>query len=124
MFAWWHGDAAPWLPFCTFVLYPTWVPYLGVTVVAHTIREKAKLLGRIRRIRGQLEALERSVEEEKGCSEVLHQIAAARGAMNGLMVEVLAEHIEMHVANPAISSNTERARGADELIEVIRSYLK
>jgi DNA-binding FrmR family transcriptional regulator len=92
--------------------------------MAHTIREKAKLLGRIRRIRGQLEALERSVEEEKGCSEVLHQIAAARGAMNGLMVEVLADHIEMHVANPAIDSNAERTKGADELIEVIRSYLR
>jgi len=92
--------------------------------MAHTIREKAKLLGRIRRIRGQLEALERSVEEEKGCSEVLHQIAAARGAMNGLMVEVLADYIEMHVANPAIDSNAERTKGADELIEVIRSYLR
>jgi DNA-binding FrmR family transcriptional regulator len=44
--------------------------------------------------------------------------------MNGLMVEVLAEHIEMHVANPAISSDVERTKGADELIEVIRSYLK
>jgi DNA-binding FrmR family transcriptional regulator len=92
--------------------------------MAHTIREKAKLLGRIRRIRCQMEALERSVDEEKGCSEVLHQIAAARGAMNGLMVEVLADHIEMHVANPAINSNVERSKGADELIEVIRSYLR
>jgi DNA-binding FrmR family transcriptional regulator len=55
---------------------------------------------------------------------VLNQIAAARGAMNGLMVEVLAEHVEMHVANPAISSNVERTKAADELIEVIRSYLK
>ncbi len=92
--------------------------------MAHTIREKAKLLGRVRRIRGQVEALERALEEEKGCSEVLNQIAAARGAMNGLMVEVLAEHVELHVANPAISSSAERAKGAEELIEVIRSYLK
>jgi DNA-binding FrmR family transcriptional regulator len=91
--------------------------------MGHTVREKAKLLGRVRRIRGQLEALERALEEEKGCSEVLHQIAAARGAMNGLMVEVLEDHIEMHVANPA-SSNVERTKGADELIEVIRSYVK
>ena len=92
--------------------------------MAHTVREKTKLLGRVRRIRGQVEALERALEEEKGCSEVLNQIAAARGAMNGLMVEVLAEHIEMHVANPAISSDVERTKGANELIEVIRSYLK
>jgi DNA-binding FrmR family transcriptional regulator len=92
--------------------------------MAHTVREKSKLLSRVRRIRGQVEALERALEEEKGCSEVLNQIAAARGAMNGLMVEVLAEHIEMHVANPDISSSVERIKGAEELIEVIRSYLK
>jgi DNA-binding FrmR family transcriptional regulator len=92
--------------------------------MAHTIREKTKLLSRVRRIRGQVDALERALEEEKGCSEVLNQIAAARGAMNGLMVEVMVEHIEMHVADPAISSDLERTKGADELIEVIRSYLK
>jgi len=92
--------------------------------MAHTVREKSKLLSRVRRIRGQVEALERALEEEKGCSEVLNQIAAARGAMNGLMVEMLAEHLELHVANPAISSNAERAKGADELIEIIRSYFK
>jgi DNA-binding FrmR family transcriptional regulator len=92
--------------------------------MAHTIREKTKLLSRVRRIRGQVDALERALEEEKGCSEVLNQIAAARGAMNGLMVEVMVEHIEMHVADPAIGSDLERTKGADELIEVIRSYLK
>ena len=92
--------------------------------MAHTIREKSKLLTRVRRIRGQVEALERALEEGNGCSEVLNQIAAARGAMNGLMVEMLAEHLEMHVANPAIGSNAERAKGADELIKIIRSYFK
>jgi FrmR/RcnR family transcriptional regulator, repressor of frmRAB operon len=92
--------------------------------MAHTIRDKSKLLTRVRRIRGQVEALERALEEGNGCSEVLNQIAAARGAMNGLMVEILAEHLEMHVANPAISSNAERAKGADELIKIIRSYFK
>ena len=92
--------------------------------MAHTVREKSKLLSRVRRIRGQVEALERALEEEKGCSEVLNQIVSARGAMNGLMAEVLAEHVQQHIANPAISSNAERTRGADELIEVIRSYLK
>ena len=85
--------------------------------MGHTVLEKAKLLSRVRRIRGQLEALERALDEEKGCSAVLHQIAAARGAMNGLMVEVLEDHIEMHVANPS-SSDAERTKGADELIEV------
>lgn len=92
--------------------------------MGHAVREKAKLLGRVRRIRGQVEALERALEAEKGCSEILHQIAAARGAMNGLMTEVIVDHIQMHIANPDITSSAERSEGADELIDVIRSYLR
>ena len=92
--------------------------------MVHTVREKSKLLSRVRRIRGQVEALERALEEERGCSEILNQIAATRGAMNGLMVEVMAEHVEQHVANPAITNDSERTRGGDELIDVIRSYLR
>jgi len=78
----------------------------------------------VRRIRGQIEAIERALDGEKGCTEVLHQIAAARGAINGLMVEVIEDHVRMHVANPAIETDAERAKGADELIDVVRTYLK
>lgn len=92
--------------------------------MSHTIREKSKLLGRVRRIRGQVEALERALDAEKGCAEVLHQIAAVRGAINGLMVEVIDDHIQMHVASSEIDSETERRQGADELIDVLRAYLK
>jgi DNA-binding FrmR family transcriptional regulator len=92
--------------------------------VSHTIREKAKLLARVRRIRGQVEGLERALEAEKGCAEVLQQIAAIRGAMNGLMAEVLEEHVLTHVASPSITTQSERERGAEELIEVVRAYLK
>lgn len=92
--------------------------------MGHTVREKSKLLGRVRRIRGQVEALERALEAEKGCSEILHQIAAVRGAMNGLMMEVIEDHIQMHIANPAITRESERSRGAEELVDVIRAYLK
>lgn len=92
--------------------------------MSHTIHEKSKLLGRVRRIRGQVEALERALEAEKGCAEILHQIAAVRGAMNGLMAEVLEEHIRTHFTDPAISNDADRTQGADELISVLRSYLK
>jgi len=92
--------------------------------MSHTVREKTKLLGRVRRIRGQVEALERALEAEKGCAEVLHQIAAVRGAMNGLMTEVIEDHIQTHIASPAIGSHAKRSEGADELIDVIRAYLK
>ncbi|WP_128003235.1 metal/formaldehyde-sensitive transcriptional repressor [Piscinibacter defluvii] len=92
--------------------------------MSHTVREKTKLLGRVRRIRGQVEALERAFEAEKGCAEVLHQIAAVRGAMNGLMTEVIEDHIQTHIASPAITNEAERSQGADELIDVLRAYLK
>lgn len=92
--------------------------------MSHTIGEKSKLLGRVRRIRGQVEALERALEAEKGCTEVLHQIAAVRGAINGLMAEVMEDHIQTHIASPEITQHAERSRGAGELIDVIRAYLK
>lgn len=92
--------------------------------MAHTVREKAKLLARVRRLRGQVEAVERALDGEKGCGEVLQLIAAVRGAINGLMAVVIEDHIQMHVANPAIETAAERSKGADELIDVIRTYLK
>jgi DNA-binding FrmR family transcriptional regulator len=92
--------------------------------VSHTVAEKAKLLARVRRIRGQVEALERSLEAEKGCAEVLQQIAAIRGAMNGLMSEVIEDHVHTHIASPSITKNADRTKGAEELIDVIRAYLK
>src|SRR5947209_20059221 len=92
--------------------------------VSHTAREKTKLLNRVRRIRGQIEAVERALEEEIGCADVLQLIAGARGALNGLMQEVMEDHIRMHVVNPAAGCDNERAQAAEELIDVVRSYLK
>src|SRR5882724_3730441 len=91
--------------------------------MAHTIKEKTKLLNRVRRVRGQVEALERAVEEERGCSDVLHLVVAARGAMNSLMAEVIEDHIRMHVVDPDHERGS-RARGAEELIEIVQAYLK
>jgi len=92
--------------------------------MSHTIRNKVELLARVRRIRGQVEALERALEAEKGCAEIMQQIAAFRGAAAGLMTEVIEEHVRTHVASPSITSNVARRRGADELIEIVRSYLR
>ena len=90
--------------------------------MAHTLREKKKLLARVRRIRGQVEAIERALEAEVGCADVLQVIASVRGAMNSLTAEVMEDHVRFHVLNPA--RDAERARGAEELIDVIRAYLK
>ena len=90
--------------------------------MSHTITEKIKLLNRVRRVRGQIEALERAIENEKGCAAILHLVVGARGAINGLMAEVIEDHIRIHVINPA--KDAERRRGAEDLIEAVQSYLK
>jgi DNA-binding FrmR family transcriptional regulator len=92
--------------------------------VSHTAREKTKLLNRVRRIRGQIEAVERALEQEIGCADVLQLIAGARGAINGLMPEVMEDHIRMHVVAPGPECNDERVQAAEELIDVVRTYLK
>lgn len=92
--------------------------------MGHTSREKTKLLNRVRRLRGQIDAIERALETDVECTEVLQLIAATRGAINGLMGEVIEDHIIEHVASPDIASDAERRRGAQELIDVIRTYLK
>jgi DNA-binding FrmR family transcriptional regulator len=79
-------------------------------------------LNRVRRIRGQIEAVERALDEEKGCADVLHLIVATRGAMNSLMTEVIEDHIRLHVVDAA--REAERTRGAEELIEAVQAYLK
>lgn len=90
--------------------------------MAHTVRDKTKLLNRVRRIRGQVEAVERALDAETGCAEVLQLIAGVRGAVNGLMSEVMEQHIRTHVVDPSEASD--RLVGADEVIEVVRAYLK
>jgi DNA-binding FrmR family transcriptional regulator len=103
-------------------LYHTPYPIRERAAVSHTKIEKVKLLNRVRRVRGQIEAVERALEGEKGCATVLHLIVAARGAMNGLMTEVIEDHIRLHVVDPA--KDADRSRGAEELIEAVQAYLK
>jgi len=92
--------------------------------MGHTVKDKGKLLNRVRRVRGQIEAVERALEEEKGCSSVLHLVVAARGAMNSLMAEIIEGHIRAHVVDPAHERSSSRAKGAAELSEVVQAYLK
>ncbi|HEV7320692.1 MAG TPA: metal/formaldehyde-sensitive transcriptional repressor [Ensifer sp.] len=91
--------------------------------MTHTIREKQKLINRVRRLRGQMEAVERMLEEEKGCAEVMQVIAGIRGAVNGLMAEVIEDHIHQHLAAEGLSQ-PDRNEAAAELIDVVRAYMK
>ena len=90
--------------------------------MAHTIRQKEKLIARVRRIRGQLDGLERELEAETACGEVLRQLASARGALSGLTAEVMQGHLDEHVVHAA--TEAERAQGAAEMMDVIRAYMK
>lgn len=91
--------------------------------MAHLTHTNADLVARVRRIAGQVGAIERALGSDSTCSEVLHLVAAVRGAVNGLMDEIIAEHLEAHVSRPGLD-DAERAAGADELLAVIRRYSK
>jgi FrmR/RcnR family transcriptional regulator, repressor of frmRAB operon len=92
--------------------------------MSHTIREQQKLLGRVRRIRGQVESIERALSNEAGCEQVMHLIAGARGAMAGLMAEVVQDHVRSHLVDPEKHPGALNTEAAEQLLDVIRTYLK
>ena len=92
--------------------------------MSHTIREKQKLQARVRRIKGQIEAIERALGSEAGCEQVMHLIAGVRGAIAGLMAEVVEDHVRTHLVDVEKNPNALNAEAAAQLLEVIRAYLK
>ena len=92
--------------------------------MTHTVRDKHKLLARARRIRGQVEAIERALDAEAECEQIMHLLASTRAAMAGLMAEVVEDHIRTHLVD------AERHPGAldhylfESLLTVIYTYLK
>lgn len=92
--------------------------------MAHTVRDKKKLLNRVHRIKGQIEAVETALEEEHDSTAILNTIAACRGAITGLMLEVIVGHIRFHVVDPEKNPTSARAQATQELIDVLRAYIK
>jgi len=90
----------------------------------HTVREKRKLLARVRRLRGQVEAVERALETEAGCEQVMHLLAGARGAMAGLMAEVVEDHVRSHLVDATRHPGALNTDAAEQLLDVVRTYLK
>jgi DNA-binding FrmR family transcriptional regulator len=88
--------------------------------MAHTTREKKPLLARVRRLKGQAQALETALEAEAECAAILQQLAAIRGAVNGLMAQILEGHLREHVGAAGRTPSTELER----VISVVRSYLR
>jgi DNA-binding FrmR family transcriptional regulator len=91
--------------------------------MGHVASEKAKLMNRLRRIRGQIEALERAVDADDECARVLQQATACRGALQGFIAEVIEDHIREHMVDPGARADDARAVAADQLIEIVRAYL-
>jgi DNA-binding FrmR family transcriptional regulator len=88
--------------------------------MSHTSREKLDLVNRTKKVIGQLESVLRGLNEDEQCADILQRLAAARGAINSLMGELLEDHIRNHM--PQHTKSAEEA--ADDVIEIVRTYLK
>ena len=92
--------------------------------MTHTIRDKPKLLARARRIRGQIEAVERALDTEAECEQIMHLLASTRAAMAGLMAEVVEDHIRTHLVDEEQHPGALDQDAVEALLTVIRTYLK
>ena len=88
--------------------------------MSHLPREKLDLVNRTKKVIGQLESVLRGLNDDDSCAEVLQRLSAARGAINSLMAELLEDHIRNHM--PRNSKSSEEA--ADNVIQIVRTYLK
>jgi DNA-binding FrmR family transcriptional regulator len=92
--------------------------------MTHTIRHKDKLLARARRLRGQVEAIERALDSEAGCEKVMHLLASARAAMAGLMAEVVEDHVRTHLVDREKHPQAFNEDAAEHLLSVVRTYVR
>ncbi|HEY6482679.1 MAG TPA: metal/formaldehyde-sensitive transcriptional repressor [Steroidobacteraceae bacterium] len=92
--------------------------------MGHVANEKAKLLNRVKRLRGQIEAIGRAVESGEECADVLQQATACRGALDGFIAEVIEDHIREHMVDQRAGRDDPRAAAAEELVEIVHQYLK
>lgn len=90
--------------------------------MSHTTKDKKKMLSRIRRIKGQADAIERAVEGGGECEDILQLVASCRGALNGLMAELIEGHLRFHVLSPGQKTLPSQLEAAEELISVVKRY--
>lgn len=90
--------------------------------LSHTTKDKARMLSRVRRIKGQVEAIERALEGDSECEDILQLVASCRGALNGLMAGLIEGHLRFHVLPPASKVEAAQLEAAEELIAVVKRY--
>ena len=88
--------------------------------MSHLSREKLDLVNRTKKVIGQLESVLRGLNDDDSCAEVLQRLSAARGAINSLMGELMEDHIRNHMPRKSKSS----ADAAEDIVEIVRTYLK
>ena len=92
--------------------------------MAHTVRDKDKLIRRVNRIVGQMESVRRALEDEHECGDVMLRITTVRGALDSLMAEVVEDHVREHMVDPGRRRSTAERKAADELVAIIRRYVR
>ena len=92
--------------------------------MGHVAKEKAKLLNRLKRMRGQMAAIERAIDADDECAMILQQATACRGALDGFIAEVIEDHIREHMLDPRAAVESPQTVAAEELIEIVHQYLK
>ncbi|MDE1917328.1 MAG: metal/formaldehyde-sensitive transcriptional repressor [Sphingomonadales bacterium] len=92
--------------------------------MSHVAAEKQKLLNRLKRLRGQIDALERAIDADVECARVLQQATACRGALEGFIAEVIEDHILEHMVEPGLAVNDPKVLAAEELVAIIKAYMR
>ncbi len=91
--------------------------------MAHMVSERSAITARVKRIGGQVAAIERQLDEDADCTQVLQLVASVRGAINGLMEELIEDHLRDHVMRPGLSEDARR-EGIEDMLAIIRRYGK
>lgn len=92
--------------------------------MSHTSRDRQRLLQRVRRIRGQVEGIERALEAEKEPFHILQTVAACRGALSGLMGEIIDGHVRLHVLDGQRTPTAAQDDAVKELMAIVRAFLR
>jgi DNA-binding FrmR family transcriptional regulator len=92
--------------------------------MGHAVHKKKKLLHRVRRIRGQLQAIERALEEGADFNEMIRSLAAARGAISGVMAKIIEDHVHSYLVDPERKPSKSEEEAAKELLDVVGTYIR
>jgi DNA-binding FrmR family transcriptional regulator len=92
--------------------------------MGHTARDREKLLLRIKKIRGQVDGIQRTLEADGDCFVVLQTVAACRGALTGLMTEIIEGHVRDHILAPEEQPTAAQRKASEQLLDIVRAFLK